>query len=84
METIREKKPYIPTAKTIDIFNEQIQLLHVRSGKSIFLVEIHLGTTKMKLDCICFARCTIRRYQSISRHFSHNNLISFVVNYVKA
>ena len=48
-------------SKNFDIFNEPIQLLHVRSGKSIFLVEIHFGAAKMKrIRGICLAR----RYNS--------------------
>ena len=30
---------------------------------------------------VVFARCTVHRYQSVSRRFSHNNLIPFVGNY---
>ena len=68
-------------SKNFDIFNEPIQLLHVRSGKSIFLLEIHFGAAKMIETYSWYLFGSPVQFAVInSRRFSHDK-IPFVVNY---
>lgn len=63
--------------------NELLKFIEMKFSYAVerrrnFRVVIPVHCT---FDQLCFARCTIHRYQSISRRFSHNNLIPFVGNY---